>query len=153
MTRLTDEQIDNVVHDVRQALGGKAWYRHFADRIAALAVQEVERDYWRVGDLRQQLAEMTKKFAKEVVGTGTLRDEVATLTAQLAEVTKERDSARAERADLTSRNTALRAQLAAVKEERDISRSLYREMYEHYQRELATLRAKLATAKRAGGTE
>jgi hypothetical protein len=44
MTRLTDEQIDNVVHDVRQALGGKAWYRHFADRIAALAVQEVERE-------------------------------------------------------------------------------------------------------------
>jgi hypothetical protein len=76
MTRLTDEQIDNVVHDVRQALGDKAWYRHFADRIAALAVQEVERELTvsrqrrddltgRIGTLSGQLAEARQSIAEE----------------------------------------------------------------------------------------
>jgi len=78
MTRLTDEQIDNVVHDVRQALGDKAWYRHFADRIAALAVQEVERenDYWRtdaeeksdrIASLTAQLTTANRSAAREAL--------------------------------------------------------------------------------------
>ncbi len=99
----------------REALATTKSLADFVDAVAALAVQEVERE----------------------------RDRASTMS----------DQYRAKWADADSRNTALRAQLAAVKEERDISRSLYREMYEHYQRELATLRAKLATAKRAGGTE
>jgi hypothetical protein len=120
MTRLTDEQIDNVVHDVRQALGGKAWYRHFADRIAALAVQEVERERELAVNAHNHAH---RRCAELELAHDRLRAEVATLTAQLAEVTKERDIARG--------RTEIRIEECV-----------------EYQNEIVRLRAQLATAKR-----
>jgi len=73
MTRLTDEQIDKVVRDVREEFGDSDWFRRVAHRIAALAVQEVEREV---------PLETRTRWAKEF---NALAAENATLTAQLAE--------------------------------------------------------------------
>jgi hypothetical protein len=93
MTRLTDAQIDEV------------WYatpnlRGFVERIAALAVQEVEREH----DARTFELECAK-------------GDIATLTAQLAEVTKERDFYRLDAERHAQFADSYRAQLSSDKRE------------------------------------
>jgi hypothetical protein len=78
----------------------EAWLRNFADRIAALAVQEVE---WE----RDTFVALVEKYDREV----------ATLTVELAEVTKSRDYLRVEVINLRDTRDALRDQLATAKRE------------------------------------
>jgi uncharacterized coiled-coil protein SlyX len=114
MTRLTEQRIAETFNAYKPTwmggwdfLGGDTAdsMRGFARAIAALAVQEVERE--RDIALEQMGAWRRRAMNQE-------RD-IATLTAQLAEVTKERDGARVDLDRLVDERGALRAQLATAK--------------------------------------
>jgi hypothetical protein len=153
MTRLTQEQIAEA-WDSANGKNSFVPFSHwrdgfrdsivaFAHRIAALAVQEVERErvlavnahnhaHRRCAELelahdrlRAEVATLTAQLAERENVLTAVMENRAEVEAQLAEVTKERDRAsamsdqyRAKWADADSRNTALRAQLATAKREK-----------------------------------
>jgi hypothetical protein len=125
MTRLTEEQIVGAWNADFEARGFLGFGGHsfdyqlrviaFAHRIAALAVQEVERG---VDPCYKQESEMawaalgqdvTRAFNPSELGS-----EILKLRAALAEVTNERDGARVDLDRLVDERGALRAQLAAL---------------------------------------
>jgi hypothetical protein len=112
MTRLTDEQIRTAWEESGYARGSN-WlgtdFRAFADRIAALAVQEVELERRGVNWEANFLSE--RHFRKEADA------KVATLTDQLAEAREQRDETRKFLDEVIAERATLRAQLATAKRE------------------------------------
>jgi hypothetical protein len=168
MTRLTDEQVAKLWAETEAP-----HIRTFADRIAALAVQEVERE--RVGVNWEANFLSERHFRKEAEA------KVATLTAQLAERDAEwegkvkearvdsvlfwdavdaqrirAERAEAQLAEVERARDDLLTQLAEVAKERDAHREQSRindEVALCYRRDWQQAKAQLATAKREGWYE
>jgi hypothetical protein len=129
MTRLTDAQIREAREFADTSTDTMlAWRTAFAHRIAALAVQEVERerDDWRTTAMsaRDERDDLREYLNRGDERRHELAGECQMLRAQLAEVTKERDTLAKTAAenfkfatDAHKQRDALTAQLATAKRE------------------------------------